>query len=189
MRNEAARGIIAGVPKEADTDGGGVTRNTVSVAQSTNDGEVPFNNSVLDVERKDEWKGIEQRLKQKWGCSQIEDSFAERDVMDWYEDDEGMRQWVEVGKEEGKILNKNGRTWFVDRRCAKSSRGYGFSKKKLTKEKDLKKKERKGKVVVWFKEKMEEKADNQLDTEEIVSWRSINQEEIDLVGKTLAGKI
>ena len=45
-----------------------------------------------------------------------------------------------------------------------------------TKEEALKKKEREGKVAGW-------NANNQLvkDTEEMVSWRSINQEEIDEV--------
>ena len=32
MANEVARGVMAGVPKEADTVLGGVTRNTVSVS-------------------------------------------------------------------------------------------------------------------------------------------------------------
>ena len=34
MRHEVTRGIMAGVPEEADTVGGGVTRNTVSFTQS-----------------------------------------------------------------------------------------------------------------------------------------------------------
>ena len=45
MENEVIRRIIAGVPKEADTVGGGVTRNTVSEAQSTNAGEKHFRKS------------------------------------------------------------------------------------------------------------------------------------------------
>ena len=58
-------------------------------------------------------------------------------------------------------------------------------------DKELKKKKVKGKVAGWSTEKMEEKANNQLDknTEEMVSWRSTNQEEIDEVWKTLAPKI
>ena len=51
----------------------------------------------------------------------------------------------------------------------------------FTKEKEVKKKESKGGVAGWSTEKMEQKAHNQLerDTEEMVSWRSINREEID----------
>ena len=41
---------MAGVPKEADTVGGGVTRSTVSAALSTSAGE----DSVLGVGRKDD---------------------------------------------------------------------------------------------------------------------------------------
>ena len=61
----------------------------------------------------------------------------------------------------------------------------------LTKEKELRKNERIGNVVGWSTEKMEEERNNQLvkDTEEMVSWRSINQEEIDEVWKKLAVKI
>ena len=42
------------------------------------------------------------------------------------------------------------------------------------------KEERNGKMVGWSTEKMEETANNRLDrnTEEMVSWSSINQEEI-----------
>ena len=36
IRNEVTRGIIAGMLKEADTGGGGVTGNTVSASQSIN---------------------------------------------------------------------------------------------------------------------------------------------------------
>ena len=46
-------------------------------------------------------KGIEQSLKQKWYCSQVEKDFGEGDVMDWYQDDEMMRQWEETSKEAG----------------------------------------------------------------------------------------
>ena len=36
-------------------------------------------------------------------CSQLEESFNERDVMDCYEYDEMRKQWREISKEEGKI--------------------------------------------------------------------------------------
>ena len=43
----------------------------------------------------------------EWGCSQVDDDFGEGDVVDWYEDEEMMRQWeekIEVIKMEGKSL-------------------------------------------------------------------------------------
>ena len=84
MENEVIRGVIAGVPKEADTVGGGDTRNTVSAPFSTLAGEDYF----IGVGWKDYLKRIDQSLKKKWGCSQIEEDFGEGGVMDWYEDDE-----------------------------------------------------------------------------------------------------
>ena len=41
-----------------------------------------------------------------WDCSQNEDSIEEGDVIDWYEDDEMLRQWEEVSEEEEKIVNR-----------------------------------------------------------------------------------
>ena len=104
--NEVIRGIIAGVPKEADTVGGGVTRNTVSAAQSTTAGEDSLKKSELGVGRKDELKRIDQSLKQKWVCHQIEEYFGEGEVTDWYEDDEMVRQWEKTSKEEEKIAKE-----------------------------------------------------------------------------------
>ena len=60
MENEVIRGIIAGVPKEADTVGVGVTRNTVSAALSTNAGEDSFKKLELGVGRNVDGKRIEQ---------------------------------------------------------------------------------------------------------------------------------
>ena len=51
MANEVIRGIIARVPKEVNTGGGGVTRNTVSAALSTNAGEDSFKKSEHGVGR------------------------------------------------------------------------------------------------------------------------------------------
>ena len=48
-------------------------------------------------------KRIDQSLKQKLDCSQIEEHFGEGYVMDWYEDDEMVRHWEEISKEEEKI--------------------------------------------------------------------------------------
>ena len=52
------------MPKEADTVRGGVARNTVSVTHSINVKEDSSKKSELGFERKDEWKGIEQRVRQ-----------------------------------------------------------------------------------------------------------------------------
>ena len=65
MRNAVTRGIMAGVPKEADIFGGGVTGNTVSVTQSMYVKEDSIHKSEPGVERNDERKGIEQRVRQK----------------------------------------------------------------------------------------------------------------------------
>ena len=107
MENDVIGGIVAGVPKEADTVGGGVTRNTVSAALSTHAGEDSLRKSELGIGRKDDLKGIEQSLKQKWDSSQIEGDFGDGDVVDWYEDDEMMRQWEEASKEEEMIAKRN----------------------------------------------------------------------------------
>ena len=55
----------------------------------------------------------------------------------------------------------------------------------LTKEQGQKKEWKKNKVVGWSTEKMEEKGSKQEfnDTEDMVQWRSINQEETDSVWK------
>ena len=65
MDNEVIRGIIAGVPMEAFTVGGGVSRNTVSAAPSTYAGEDSFNKSEIRVGRKHDLKRNEQSFKQK----------------------------------------------------------------------------------------------------------------------------
>ena len=48
-------------------------------------------------------KRIDQSLKQKLDCSQVEEHFGEGDVMDWYEDDEMVRHREDISKEEEKI--------------------------------------------------------------------------------------
>ena len=55
-----------------------------------------------ELVRNDWLKGAMSSLKHKWDCSQVEDDFGEGDVMDWYGDDEMMRQWEEVCKEHGR---------------------------------------------------------------------------------------
>ena len=86
------------MPREADTVGGGDTRNTVSAALHTNAGEDSFKKSEIGVGRKDDLKRFDQSFKQKLDCSQVEDHFGEGDVMNWYEDDEIVRQWDVIRK-------------------------------------------------------------------------------------------
>ena len=62
MEKEVIGEIIADVPKEADTVGGGVTRNSVSAVLSTNAGEHSFRKSEIGVGRKDDLKIIDQSL-------------------------------------------------------------------------------------------------------------------------------
>ena len=61
----------------------------------------------------------------------------------------------------------------------------------LTKEKGPKKEKKKSKVVGWSTEKVEAKESKHefKDTEEMVQWRNINQEEIDNMWKKLSEKI
>ena len=96
--------------------------------------------------------------------------------MDWHEDDEMMRQWEEVTKEEEKFVKRKTEGNGLQINGVHRAPQLVVSSM-LSKEKGPKEKERKGKVVGWSKEKMEEKANNQLnrDTQEIVSWRSIHQ--------------
>ena len=100
--------------------------------------------SALDVGRKDEWKGIEQRVRQKWDCSHIEDSVEEGDVMDWYEDHEMRTHWEDLSKEEGRIVTRktegNGLQIEGAQRVPELM-AFQF----LIQEKELKKKDRKGK--------------------------------------------
>ena len=141
-------------------------------------------------ERKDECEDIEQRVRQKMDCSQIEDSFEEGDVVEWYEDDEMRRRREEVSKEETRMCEEKQKEKVCRLRVCKRVPELLVSQT-LTKEKELRKNERIGNVVGWSTEKMEEERNNQLvkDAEEMVRWRSINQEEIDEVWKKLAVKI
>ena len=82
MDNLVIAGIIAGVPREADAVGCGVTRNAVSMPKAL----IP--KRILSVSLGLElggWMGCKEscRVKQKWDCSQVEDDFGEGDVKDW----------------------------------------------------------------------------------------------------------
>ena len=84
---------------------------------STNAGEDSFKNSELGVWRKDDLKRIDQSLKQKWCCSQIEEDFGEGDlgegdVMDWYEEDEMVGGDQQRGGEAYKLKVRRGHRSF-----------------------------------------------------------------------------
>ena len=100
-------------------------------------------------------------------------------MVDWYEDDEMMRQWEEVSKEEGMRLQRKteGNALHIE---GLQTVPQLVVSQVLPAEKEKTTKERKGKVAGWSTEKMEEKASSQLekDTEDMVSWRSLNQPEI-----------
>ena len=96
MDNQVIRGIVAGVPKEADTVGGGVTRNTVSAALSANAGEDSFKKSELGSGRKDDLKRIGQSFKAEVGLLSTRGRF-------WRRKCHGVRQWEEISKEVEKI--------------------------------------------------------------------------------------
>ena len=66
---------LAGVPREVNAVGGGVTRTVVSVAQSIRAEGTFLSKSGLGVGRKDGKKRAVSSLKQKWDCSQVEDDF------------------------------------------------------------------------------------------------------------------
>ena len=87
MENEVSKETPAGVSKEADAVGRGVTRNAVSQARCTEDGEGLFSRSGLGAGRKDWLDGAVSCLKHKWDCSQVEDDVGEGDGMDWSEED------------------------------------------------------------------------------------------------------
>ena len=81
IRIEVTRGIVAGLLEEVDVVGRGVTRNTVSAIHSINVKDDSIRYAQLGGERQDEWKEIEQRVRQNWDCSQIEDSFEKKEML------------------------------------------------------------------------------------------------------------
>ena len=62
--------------------------------------------SGFGVNRKDLLKETRRSVSQSWDCSQVEDDLEEGAGMDWYEDDEMLRPWEEVGKEGEKLTSK-----------------------------------------------------------------------------------
>ena len=105
--------------------------------------------------------------------------------MDWLEDDEIMKQWEDVSKEEKITMRKmEGKSLQVD---GVQKVPDLFVSQVATKEKEPKKENKKRKVVGWSTEKMEEKASKHefKDTEEMVQWKSIAQKRME----TLSDKI
>ena len=92
--------------------------------------------------------------------------------MDWYEDNEMMRQWEEVRKEEEKI---------------KEDLQIEFSS---FDEKELKKRKVKERWSVGPRRRWNRKQTTiWKETQKMVSWRSINQEEIDDIWKSSLNKM
>ena len=118
MENELLNAILAG---EIDAAEGGVTRKAAFVAHSTRqewvevggvEGRHLFSKYELGGFGQKGWLEGASDLRQKWDCSQIEDDFAEGDVMEWLEDDEMMKQWSgskEEEKEDGRQERKSSR--------------------------------------------------------------------------------
>ena len=137
-RNEVTRGILVGV---------GVTGlHCINVEyESTRSAE-------FGGMRKDEGKEAEQRVRQKWIALRLKTVFEEGDVMDWYEDEEMMGQCEEVSEEVEKIVKK--------------TEGHGLQIEGVQRvpelmvshvsdrEKELEKRESKGKGVSWSTEKV-----------------------------------
>ena len=101
--------------------------------------------------------------------------------MDWLEDDEMTRQWEDVSKEEEKITVRKmeGRSLQVE--GAHKALELLVSQV-LTKEKEPKKEMKKSKVSGRSKEKEEKASKREFkDAEEMVQWRSIDQEGINNV--------
>ena len=59
-----------------------------------------------------------QHVNQSWDCSQVENG-PERAAMNWLMDDEMMRHWEDVGKEEEELTAKRseGRIFFIWNGC------------------------------------------------------------------------
>ena len=109
--------------------------------------------------------------------------------MHWFEDDEMMRRWEDVSTEEEKIT--------VEKMEGESLQVEGVQKapellvfQVLTKEKDQRRRRKKSKLAGRSTEKMEEKARKHdfKDTEEMVQWRSINQEKSTMCGNSCREK-
>ena len=104
-------------------------------------------------------------------------------VEDDLEEDDEMRQWDEVSKDEEKttVRRNEGRKNEVQ-----SVREVMVSQAQM-KKKEAKKEKGHNIVVGWSVERMEEDRSNRevKDSEEMLQWRSINQEEVDNLWKEM----
>ena len=99
-------------------------------------------------------KRIDQRLKQKWDCSQIEEDIGDGDVFNWYDGDKMVGQRQETSNQEeniakGKMVGESPQVEGVQRALEL------LVSQVLTKRKVSFEGEEKGKVVGWSTEKME----------------------------------
>ena len=125
---------------------------------------------------------------QNWDCSQIEDR-EEEEVVDWQEEDQMEEQCDEDDKLE-EILER--------RRVDGGSLQAEVTQKVLelvahehmSQDKTVQGSEEKKKVKGWPTEEMKNKTSSSLaeDTEEMIGWRSMRQEEMDECWTKLAGK-
>ena len=106
------------------------------------------------------------------------DELEERDAMDWLEDEEMMRQWAEVSKEEEKkMLRRNeGRKYKAE--------GVQYVPEVMVLHAQImkeakKEKERRRCSSVHRKMKEDRSKRDSKDTDETVKWRSIKQEEVE----------
>ena len=99
------------------------------------------------------------------------------------------RRWEETSKEEEKTAKCKMKGQRLQVEGAQRTPELLVSKV-FTKEKEQKKEKKTSKLVGWSTEKTEEKESKQEfeDAEDMVQWRTINQEEIDSVWKKLSEK-
>ena len=108
MENELLNAIMVEETRETDAAMGEGTWKAACGAQSTKAGGDPFGESELEVGQKGLSEGSASCWKLNWDCSRDENNLEEGDVMDWLEDDEMMKQWEEVSKDEEKICEEDG---------------------------------------------------------------------------------
>ena len=124
---------------------------------------------------------VGQSVEQHWDCSQIEDRYEEEDL-DWHEGDQMEEQLDEdvcwsrfwSGGEWTEVLGKRkpckrNRSWQRMNACLNAKKVEGLEGKK--------------KVKGWSMEEMKNKPSSSLveDTEEMIGWRTMNQEEMDKI--------
>ena len=120
----------------------------------------------------------------------MQDHLEEGDAIDWLEDDELMRHWAQVSKEEEKIKVRRSAGRNIKFEGVHNVLEQMVSQAQMKKKKSKREKEKK-KVVGYSTERMKEYRSKRevKDSEEVVQPRSIHQEEVDHFGKELCGKI